>query len=101
MEKEYLQLALPSGLECIVGYKLLIFVLIDCILSGFYHHYSSILRAMKEFKYISKLSLLINVILKLTLAFALSRLCGIYGVWICFIISDYIMNTFLYKKIDS
>lgn len=96
---------LPSFLiekeSLIVGYKLLIFVLIDCVLSGFYHHYSSILRAMKEFKYISKLNLLINVILKLTLAFALSRLCGIYGVWICFIISDYIMNTFLYKKIDS
>ena len=30
----------------IIGYKLL-FVILDCILSGFYHYYSSILRAMK------------------------------------------------------
>lgn len=44
----------------IIGYKLLIFVLIDCSLTGFYHYYSSILRAMKEFKFISKTSLFIS-----------------------------------------
>ena len=83
-----------------IGYKLLIFVLIDCVLSGFYHYYSSILRAMKEFKYISKLSLLISGFLRLVIAFLLSRICGIYGVWICFIISDSIMNILLNKRIN-
>ena len=83
----------------IIGYKLLLFVILDCILSGFYHHYSSILRAMKEFKYISKLSLCISGGLRLILAYLLSKICGIYGVWICFIISDLIMNILLNKKI--
>lgn len=83
-----------------IGYKLLIFVLIDCILSGFYHYYSSMLRAMKEFKYISKLSLLISGFLRLVIAFLLSRICGIYGVWICFIVSDSIMNILLNKRIN-
>lgn len=85
----------------IIGYKLLLFVILDCILSGFYHYYSSILRAMKEFKYISKLSLCISGGLKLILAYLLSKICGIYGVWICFIISDLIMNILLNKKITQ
>lgn len=85
----------------VIGYKLLIFVLLDCILSGSYHYYSSILRAMKEFKYISKLSLFISGFLRLILAFVLSKIYGIYGVWICFIISDYIMNTLLNKRINK
>lgn len=85
----------------IIGYRLLIFVLLDCILSGFYHYYSSILRAMKEFKYISKLSLFISGFLRIILAFILSRICGIYGVWICFIISDSIMNILLNKRINN
>lgn len=85
----------------VIGYKLLIFVLLDCILSGFYHYYSSILRAMKEFKYTSKLSLFISGFLRLILAFVLSRVYGIYGVWICFIISDFIMNTLLNKRIEK
>ena len=54
---------------------------------------------MKEFKYISKLSLFISGGLRLVLAYLLSRICGIYGVWICFIISDLIMNILLNKKI--
>lgn len=83
----------------LIGYKLLVFVLLDCILSGFYHYYSSILRAMKEFRYISKLSLFISGGLRIILAFILSKICGIYGVWICFIISDFIMNLLLNKKI--
>ena len=61
----------------IIGYKLLLFVILDCILSGFYHYYSSILRAMKEFKYISKLSLFISGGLRLVLAYLLSKICGI------------------------
>jgi len=81
-----------------IGYNLLIFVLLDCILSGFYHYYSSILRAMKEFKYISKLSLFVSGFLRLALAFLLSTTCEIYGVWICFIISDSIMNILLCKR---
>ena len=85
----------------IIGYKLLLFVILDCILSGFYHYYSSILRAMKEFKYISKLSLFISGGLRLVLAYLLSEICGIYGVWICFIISDSIMNILLNKKIKE
>ncbi len=85
----------------IIGYKLLLFVILDCILSGFYHYYSSILRAMKEFKYISKLSLCISGGLRLILAYLLSKICGIYGVWICFIISDLIMNILLNKKITQ
>ena len=85
----------------IIGYKLLLFVIVDCVLSGFYHYYSSILRAMKEFKYISKLSLFISGGLKLVLAYLLSKICGIYGVWICFIISDLTMNMLLNKKIDK
>lgn len=85
----------------IIGYKLLLFVILDCILSGFYHYYSSILRAMKEFKYISKLSLFISGGLRLVLAYLLSKICGIYGVWICFIISDSIMNILLNKKIKE
>lgn len=85
----------------IVGYKLLVFVLIDCVLSGFYHYYSSILRAMKEFKYISKLSLIVNGFVKLCLAFVLSKICGIYGVWICFVLSDFIMNILLNKRSDK
>lgn len=85
----------------VIGYKLLIFVVLDCILSGFYHYYSSILRAMKEFKYTSKLSLFISGFLRLILAFVLSRVYGIYGVWICFIISDFIMNTLLNKRIEK
>ena len=85
----------------IIGYKLLLFVILDCILSGFYHYYSSILRAMKEFKYISKLSLCISGGLRLILAYLLSKICGIYGVWICFIISDIIMNILLNKKITQ
>lgn len=85
----------------IIGYKLLLFVILDCILSGFYHYYSSILRAMKEFKYISKLSLFISGGLRLVLAYLLSKMCGIYGVWICFIISDLIMNILLNKKIEE
>jgi putative MATE family efflux protein len=85
----------------VIGYKLLIFVLLDCILSGSYHYYSSILRAMKEFKYISKLSLFISGFLRLILAFVLSKIYGIYGVWICFIISDFIMNTLLNKRINK
>lgn len=84
-----------------IGYKLLLFVIIDCILSGFYHYYSSILRAMKEFKYISKLSLFISGGLRLVLAYLLSKICGIYGVWICFVISDLIMNMLLNKKITE
>ena len=58
----------------IIGYKLLLFVILDCILSGFYHYYSSILRAMKEFKYISKLSLFISGGLRLVLAYLLSKI---------------------------
>lgn len=85
----------------IIGYKLLIFVLLDCILSGFYHYYSSILRAMKEFQYISKLSLFISGGLRLALAYMLSKLYGIYGVWICFIISDFTMNILLNKRINK
>ena len=85
----------------IIGYKLLLFVILDCILSGFYHYYSSILRAMKEFKYISKVSLFISGGLRLVLAYLLSKICGIYGVWICFIISDSIMNILLNKKIKE
>lgn len=84
-----------------IGYKLLIFVLLDCILSGFYHYYSSILRAMKQFKYISKLSLFISGFFRLILTFLLSRICGIYGVWICFIVSDSIMNILLNKRINK
>lgn len=84
-----------------IGYKLLLFVLVDCVLSGFYHYYSSILRAMKEFKYISKLSLFISGFLRLVVAFLLSRICGIYGVWICFIVSDSIMNILLNKRINK
>lgn len=84
----------------VIGYKLLVFVLIDCILSGFYHYYSSILRAMKEFKYISQISLFISGFLKLILAFVLSKVYGVYGIWLCFIISDCIMNVLLNKKID-
>lgn len=84
-----------------IGYKLLIFVLLDCILSGFYHYHSSILRAMKEFKYISKLSLIISGFLRLVLAFLLSKLCGIYGVWICYVVSDSIMNILLNKRINK
>ena len=84
-----------------IAYKLLIFVLLDCILSGFYHYYSSILRAMKRFKYISKLSLFISGFCRLILAFLLSRICGIYGVWICFIVSDSIMNILLSKRINK
>lgn len=82
----------------IIGYKLLLFVLIDCILTGFYHYYSSMLRAMKEFKFISKISLFISGFLRVTLAFLLSRICGIYGVWICYIVSDSIMNILLNKR---
>lgn len=85
----------------IIGYKLLIFVILDCILMGFYHYYTSILRAMKEFKYISKLSLFISGGLRLILAYLLSKICGIYGVWICYIISDFIMNMLLNKKITE
>ena len=85
----------------IIGYKLLLFVILDCILMGFYHYYTSILRAMKEFKYISKLSLCISGGLRLILAYLLSKICGIYGVWICFIISDLIMNILLNKKITQ
>ena len=85
----------------IIGYKLLIFVILDCILMGFYHYYTSILRAMKEFKYISKLSLFISGGLRLVLAYLLSKICGIYGVWISFIISDLIMNILLNKKITE
>lgn len=85
----------------IIGYKLLIFVILDCILMGFYHYYTSILRAMKEFKYISKLSLFISGGLRLILAYLLSKVCGIYGVWICYIISDFIMNMLLNKKITE
>lgn len=85
----------------IIGYKLLLFVILDCILMGFYHYYTSILRAMKEFKYISKLSLFISGVLRLILAYLLSKVCGIYGVWICYIISDFIMNMLLNKKITE
>mgnify|MGYP004454413129 CR=1 FL=1 len=85
----------------IIGYKLLLFVILDCILMGFYHYYTSILRAMKEFKYISKLSLFISGGLRLILAYLLSKVCGIYGVWICYIISDFIMNMLLNKKITE
>lgn len=96
-----LPLFLVEQESLIIGYKLLVFVLFDCILSGFYHYYSSVLRAMKEFKYISKLSLFISGFLRLILAFILSRGCGIFGVWICFIISDSIMNILLNKKINN
>ena len=85
----------------IIGYKLLIFVLIDCSLTGFYHYYSSILRAMKEFKFISKTSLFISWFLRLILAFLLSRICGIYGVWVCFVISDSVMNILLNKRLTK
>lgn len=96
-----LPLFLVEKESLVIGYKLLIFVLIDCILTGFYHYYSSILRAMKEFKYISKLSLFINGFFRLILAFLLSRICGIYGIWICFIVSDSIMNILLNKRINK
>ena len=56
---------------------------------------------MKEFKYISKLSLFISGGLRLILAYLLSKVCGIYGVWICYIISDFIMNMLLNKKITE
>lgn len=82
-----------------IAYKLIIFVLIDCVLSGFYHYYSSVLRAMKEFKYISKLSFYISVVLKLLLMFILANIWNIYGVWICFLISDIVMDIYLNKPI--
>lgn len=84
-----------------IGYKLLIFVLLDCILSGYYYYYTSILRAMKEFKYISKLSLWISAFLKLILAFFFSRILEIYGIWLGFIISDTIMNILLNKRMKK
>lgn len=85
----------------IIAYKLLILVLIDCILTGFYHYYSSVLRAMKEFKFISKMSLFISAFLRLILAFLLSQICGIYGIWICFVISDFTMNILAHKRITN
>ena len=85
----------------LIGYRLLIFVLVDCVLCGFYHFYSSKLRAMKEFQYISKLSLFISGWLRLILAYMLSKICGIYGVWICFIISDLTLNILLGKRINK
>ena len=85
----------------IIGYKLIIFVILDCILNGLYHYYSSILRAMKEFKYISKLSLFISGGFKVIFAYLLSKIFDIYGVWACFIISDFIMNILLNRKISK
>lgn len=85
----------------IIGYKLLIFVLFDCILCGFYHYYSIILRAEKEFKYISKLSLIISVFFKVILAYLFNKEIGIYGIWTSFIISDAIMDKLLNNRINA
>lgn len=88
--------------ECLeIGYKLLLFVLLECILSGYYYYYSSILRAMKEFKYISKLSLFISALLRLVLAFFFSKIFEIYGIWLGFIITDTMMNILLNKRMKS
>lgn len=97
----FLPYFLVENESLVIAYKLLIFVLLDCLLSGFYHYYSSILRAMKEFRYISKLSLFISGFFKLILTYLLSRICGIYGVWICLIISDFFMNVLLNKKLHN
>lgn len=56
---------------------------------------------MKEFKYISKLSLWISALLKLILAFFFSRILEIYGIWLGFIISDTIMNILLNKRMKK
>ena len=73
------------------------------ILSGYQRTLgnSRILRAMKEFKYISKLSLWISALLKLILAFFFSRILEIYGIWLGFIIYDTIMNILINKRMNK
>ena len=68
-----------------IAYGLLPIVVIYAILMPIKYKYSSIMEGMKEFKFTARLSFFVNII-KIVLAYILSRYIGVKGVWLTFVI---------------
>ncbi len=83
-----------------IAYKLLPLVIMYSILMPIRYKYSSIIEGMKEFKFNAQLSLIANVF-KVVWAYLLSKLMGINGVWLTFIITYVIIISILKKKINK
>ena len=81
-----------------IAYGLLPFVIIYAVLMPIKYKYSSIMEGMKEFKFTARLSFFVNII-KIVLAYILSRYLGIKGVWLTFIIIYSFTSVILKNKI--
>lgn len=81
-----------------IAYGLLPFVVIYAVLMPIKYKYSSIMEGMKEFKFTARLSFFVNII-KIVLAYILSRYLGIKGVWLTFIIIYSFTSVILKNKI--
>lgn len=83
-----------------IAYGLLPFVIIYAVLMPIKYKYSSIMEGMKEFKFTARLSFFVNII-KIVLAYILSRYLGIKGVWLTFIIIYSFTSVILKNKINK
>ena len=81
-----------------IAYELLPFVVIYAILMPIKYKYSSIMEGMKEFKFTAHLSFFVNII-KIVLAYILSKYMGIKGVWLTFIIIYGFISVILKNRI--
>lgn len=79
-----------------IAYGLLPFVVIYAILMPIKYKYSSIMEGMKEFKFTAHLSFVANII-KIVLAYILSKYIFVRGVWLAFIIT-YIFTSIILKN---
>lgn len=81
-----------------IAYYLIPWVFIYTILLPIRYQYSSMIEGMKEFEFNAKLSGIINTI-KIILAYLLSKILGVCGVWITFSVCYLFMIYMLKKKI--
>ena len=83
-----------------IAYRLLPFVIVYSILMPIRYKYSSIIEGMKEFKFNAQVSFIINIV-KIILAYLLSRFIGINGIWLTFIIAYITTILIMKKRIDK
>lgn len=84
----------PEALK--IGYILSPLIVLYTFLLPIHYKYSSIIDGLKEFKFTSKLNILINI-LRVILCYLLCSICGIQGYWITLIIISIIL-IIIYKK---
>lgn len=83
-----------------ISYKLLPFIVIYTIIMPIKFKYSSIIEGMKEFKFNAQVSFIANI-LKIILAYLLSKLMGVFGVWLTFIITYILLIIILKTKTNE